>query len=143
LSRNCPYINDTNKTIQNIQEASTIGDIGKSIHRINTTLYGRKEHHQSTILEIEGKIHDKKVSILIDLGDSLSYVTPCLVDSRKLKMVKHTKSRLVQLATDTKRKVSEFILDGNLDIIGEDTQVNLNILPLGSYVILIGMDWLE
>jgi hypothetical protein len=80
LSRNCPYINDINKTIQNIQEASIIGDIGKSIHRINTTLYGRKEHHQSTILEIAGKIHDIKVSILIDLGDSLSYVTPCLVD---------------------------------------------------------------
>jgi hypothetical protein len=30
-----------------------------------------------------------------------------------------------------------------LDINGQDTKVNLNILPLGSYDILIGMDWLE
>jgi hypothetical protein len=30
-----------------------------------------------------------------------------------------------------------------LDINGHDTKVNLNVLPLGSYDILIGMDWLE
>jgi hypothetical protein len=60
LLRNCPYINYTNKTIQNIQEASTIGDIGKSIHRINASLDGRQEYHQSTIVEIEGKIHEIK-----------------------------------------------------------------------------------
>jgi hypothetical protein len=58
-------------------------------------------------------------------------------------MVKNTKSGLVQLRTDTKRKVIEFIPDGNLYINVEDTKVNLNILPLDSYVILIGMDWLE
>jgi hypothetical protein len=69
-----------------------------------------KQDHQSTIVEIEGKIHDKKLSILIDPGASLSYVTPSLVDSSKLKKVKHTKSWLVQLATGTKRKVIEFIL---------------------------------
>jgi hypothetical protein len=30
-----------------------------------------------------------------------------------------------------------------LNISGQDTKVNLNVLPLGSYDILIGMDWLE
>jgi hypothetical protein len=42
LLRNCPYKNSANKTIQNIQEASIVGDIGKSIHRINATLDGRQ-----------------------------------------------------------------------------------------------------
>jgi hypothetical protein len=96
---NCTYRNSANKIIQNIQEASTFGDIDQSIHRVNTGLDGRKENHQSTILEIEGKIHDKIVSILIDLGASLSYVTPTLIDSNKVKKVKHTKSWLVQLTT--------------------------------------------
>jgi predicted aspartyl protease len=143
LLRNCPHQNSTNRTIQNIQEASTIGDIGKSIHRINAALDDRQTNHQSTIVEIEGKIHDRKVSILIDPGASLSYITPSLVDSCKLEKVKHSKSWLVQLATTAKRKVTEFISDCKLEISGHDTKVNLNILPLGSYDILIGMDWLE
>jgi len=99
LLRNCPYRNTANKIIQNIQEASIFGDIDKSIHRINIGLDGRKENHQSTIVEIEGKIHDKKLSILFDLAASLSYVSPTLIDSNKVKKVKHTKSWLVQLTT--------------------------------------------
>jgi hypothetical protein len=90
--RNYPYINSTNKTIQNIQEASRVGDIGKSIHRINTTFDDKKGDHQSTIAEIEGKIHNNKVSILIYSGDSLSYGTPTLEDSIKLKKIKNIKS---------------------------------------------------
>jgi hypothetical protein len=46
-----------------------------------------QEDHQSTILEIEGKIPISKVSILIDPGASLSYVTQTLVESNKLKKV--------------------------------------------------------
>jgi hypothetical protein len=98
LLRNFPYNNFSNKTIRNIQEATTVGDIGKSIHKINAALDGRKEDHQSTILEIEGKVHDRKKSILIDLGSILSYFTPSLVDSSKMKKVKHIKFGLVQLA---------------------------------------------
>jgi hypothetical protein len=56
-----------NKTsVHNLQEASTIGDIGRNIHKINAALDGRQADHQSTIVEIEGKIHNIKVSILID-----------------------------------------------------------------------------
>jgi len=85
FSINFPYKNTSNKTIQNIQEASTIGDIGKSSHRINVALDGRQADHQSTVVEIEGKIHDRKVCILIDPGAILSYVTPNLIDSNKVK----------------------------------------------------------
>jgi hypothetical protein len=57
--------------------------------------------------------------------------------------VKHPKSWLVQLATGTKRKVSEYISKCDIGINDQNTLVNLNVLPLGSYDILIGMDWLE
>jgi hypothetical protein len=50
---------------------------------------------------------------------------------------------LVQLATWTKRKVTDFIPECELNIDGQGTKLNLNILPLGSYDIIIGMDWLE
>jgi len=31
----------------------------------------------------------------------------------------------------------------SVDIGGQETKVNLNILPVGSYDVFIGMDWLE
>jgi hypothetical protein len=46
-------------------------------------------------VEVEVKIHDIHISILIDRGASLSYVTLGLVEINKLKKVKHPKSWLV------------------------------------------------
>ena len=60
-----------------------------------------------------------------------------------LKKSKHRRSWLVQLATGTKKKVSEVVRKCPLVIDGLVTYANLNVLPLGSYDILIGMDWLE
>ena len=42
-----------------------------------------------------------------------------------------------------KRKVTEIVKDCKISFSGLNTTVNLNILPLGSYDILIGMYWLE
>jgi hypothetical protein len=144
LRRNCPRLTSAARTtVHNLQEASTVGDVGRSMHIINAVVDGRQVDHQSTIVEVEGKVNNNRISILIDPGASLSYVTPGLVDSNKLKKVKHAKSWLVQLATGTKRKVTDFISDCELSLDGQNTKLNLNILPLGSYDIIIGMDWLE
>jgi hypothetical protein len=94
-------------------------------------------------VEVEGKVNNNHISILIDPGATLSYVTPGVFDSKKIKKVKHTKSWLVQLATRTKRKVTYFISDCELNLDGQNTKLNLNILLLGSYNTIIGMDWLE
>ena len=50
---------------------------------------------------------------------------------------------MVQLATGTKRKVTHKLPKTAIQLNGFSTEVNLNILPLGSYDLLIGMDWLE
>ena len=60
-----------------------------------------------------------------------------------MKKSKQRKSWLVQLATGTKRKVSEVVEKCPLFMDGLSTYVNFNFLPLGSYDIVIGMDWLE
>ena len=50
---------------------------------------------------------------------------------------------LVQLATGAKRKVTTFVKNCAVTMDQFETFVKLNVLPLGSYDILIGMDWLE
>jgi len=119
-----------------------VGDVGRSLHRINAAIYGRQDDHQSSVVEIEGKINDTQISVLIDPGDTLSYITLDVVESNKLKKLKHTNSWLVQLAIGTKRKVVDFIFDLEFNLDGQKIRTNLNILPLGSYDMIIGMDWL-
>ena len=113
-----------------------VGNIGRSVHKMD----GRQEDHQSTIVEVEGKIHSHNVSILIDPRDSLSYITPSLVELNKLKKVKNDKYWLVEIAKRSKRKVTYFIANYELSINSQSTKLNMNILPLGSYDIIIKMD---
>jgi hypothetical protein len=102
-----------------LQEASTVGDMGRIMHRINAVVDGRKDDHESINVEVEGKIHDNHISILIDPRAILSYITPSLVELKKLKKIKHAKSWLEQLATGTKRKVTDFTLECELSIDGQ------------------------
>ena len=94
------------------------------------------------MVEVQGMIQNFSVSILIDPGASLSYISPSIVEKCKLSLQKFEKSWLVQLATGTKRKVVNYVESCNLMMNQFETRVKLNVLPLGSYDVLIGMDLL-
>ena len=95
------------------------------------------------MVEVEGEIIEHTVSVLIDLGLTHSYITPGLVEMCTLNNSKHRSSWLVQLATGTKNKISEAVMNCPLVMDGLVTGADMNVLPLGSYDVLIGMDWLE
>jgi hypothetical protein len=95
------------------------------------------------MVNMEGMIANHLVSILIDPGSNLSYVAPQTVDKCKLQPVRHVNPWFIQLATGTKRKVTEVIPSFQFIMDGFPTQATLNILPLGSYDLLIGMNWLS
>jgi hypothetical protein len=50
------------------------------------------------------KVNNTQIYILIDPGATLSYITPGIIESNRLKKMRHVKSWLVQLATGTKGK---------------------------------------
>ena len=110
---------------------------------IYASLDGQQADHQATIVEIEGKILNTSISILNDPSAYRSYVSPKIANVCKLDKVKHEKPWLVQSTTTTKRKVSEIVRDCEVNLDGLTTRINLNILPLGSYDILVSMGWLE
>jgi hypothetical protein len=112
------------------------------VPRIYAVVENRQEDHQAFVVELEGIISKQPISILIDPGSNLSYVSPQVVEACALQRKKHAKAWLVQLATGTKRKVAEVIEACPFEMSGLHTQAALNILPLGSYDVLIGMDWL-
>eukprot|EP00253_Pinus_taeda_P016566 PITA_16566 len=98
---NEPKINEQHRKgteqLSQIHEASTVGEVGRSIPRINAALDDREAEYQPTMVEFEG----------------------------------------------AKRRVTAKIKDCSLTIAGESVVADLNVLPLGSYDVLIGMDWLE
>ena len=49
----------------------------------------------------------------------------------------------MQLPTSTERKVTSYVKNCELLMNDFIMHVDLNILPLGSYDMLIGMDWIE
>jgi len=85
-----------------IQEDTTIKDMVRTMPRISATLENRQAYHQSSMVEIEGTLKDNPFYILIELGASLSYVTPRIVELCNLSQRKFEKPWLVQLATRTK-----------------------------------------
>jgi hypothetical protein len=95
------------------------------------------------MIEVEGMINNQTISILIDSGSSHSYIDPKMVESLHFPRIKHGKSSLLLLATRSKIKVNEMVKSFLMDMNGMNTMNDLNILPLGSYDCLIGMDWLD
>jgi hypothetical protein len=141
--RDCPHRKDKARTVHTVQQAETVEDMGSRMPRIYAALDNKQAEFQSHMIEVEGMINNRPLVILIDSGASHSYVDPRVVESLHLTKRKHEKSWLVQLATGTKRKVTELVKSCSVDMKGMSTKAELNILPLGSYDCLIGMDWLD
>ena len=89
------------------------------------------------MVEIESVLNNQHISILIIQCTSLSYISPRIVELCKLIPEKFDKSLLVQLATNTKHKVTRFVKNCELMMNDFIMHVDLNILPLGSYYMLI------
>jgi hypothetical protein len=116
--------------------------VARGVSQIYASLDNNQADHQASVVEIEGMISNHLVFVLIYPGSNLSYIAPKSVDKCKIQPQKHTNPWLVQLASGTKRTVAEVIPACQLMLGSFPTQETLNLLPLGSYDLLIGMDWL-
>ena len=86
-----------------------VGDLARNMPRINAALENRQVDYQTSMVEVEGKIKQTPIAILIDRGANLSYISPKLVEKCKLSIENFGSSWLVQLATGAKRKVTSFV----------------------------------
>ena len=105
-----PLENENARPTYNIQEAEIVGQVARAVPRIYVALEYRQADHQSTVVEVAGNIVEQSISILIEHGSTDSYIDPRVVEVCSLRKVKHSKYWLVQLATGTKRKVSEVVV---------------------------------
>jgi len=78
----CPLRGNNN--VKTIQEATTVGEQARSTPKNNASLENRQVDHQTSIVEIEGMIHNQPIIVLIDPGASLSYISVRVVEICKL-----------------------------------------------------------
>ena len=79
-----------------------MGQVVSAIPRIYDALEDLKAYHQSTMVEVEGKISKQSINILIDLGSTHDFISPKVVEICAFNKTKNNKSWLVQLATGTR-----------------------------------------
>jgi hypothetical protein len=139
----CPRICEKGRGVHNVHRDETVEDMGRNVPRIYAALDNKQAKYQSHMIEVEGMINNKTLAILIDSGASHSYIEPNMVESFQFPVNKHGKSWLVQLAIGARTKVTDMVMSCLIDMNGLNTRAYLNILHLGSYDFLIGMDWLD
>lgn len=83
------------------------------------------------MIEIEGKLFKHNVSILIDLGACLSYVSPKAVELCQLQTHKFKIPWLVQLEIGVKRRVVAKVENGLVELVDQPIKVDLNVFPPG------------
>jgi hypothetical protein len=71
LQRDYPHKQPSSKGVYNIQEATMIDDVAKSMLKIHATLDNRQVDHQASVVEMEGMVTNHLISILIELGSNL------------------------------------------------------------------------
>ena len=86
----------------------TVGELERSMRRINAALENWQTGYQTSMVEVEGMINQTPVTILIDPGASLSYIAPQILEKCNLFVEKFENSWLVQLATGAKKKGNLF-----------------------------------
>jgi predicted aspartyl protease len=82
-------------------------------------------------------------SILIDLGATECFISSVVLKRIKVKVVEQDEFRYVEMASGAKQKVGGKIKDCNINLGEFVANVNLYVTTLGSYNVVIGMDWLE
>ena len=92
MQENYPLENGYVRQDHNVQGAETMVQVTGTVPRIYAALEDLQEDHQSTLVEVEGKIVEQSVFVLIDPGSTHSYITLRIVEICAFKKLNHRKS---------------------------------------------------
>jgi hypothetical protein len=96
MFRYCPHIGEKVRIVHNVQQDEIVEDMGINVPRIYVALDNKQAEYQPHMIEVECMINNQTISILIDSGDSHSYIYPKIVESFHFPRSKHGKYWLVK-----------------------------------------------
>lgn len=99
--------------------------------------------HQNTIIEAKGTYQGTRISILFDSSATDSFISANLVKCCNIPVRKAEMAWQVELASGSKVESGLIVVECEIHLKELTTFANLRVIPLGTYEIILGMDWLN
>jgi predicted aspartyl protease len=125
------------------REGNTLMGRASSSQQIDVVVNNSQEEHQSMVVESSGMINHVNVAILFDSGATNSFILPCALEKCGLGAYKHNDFKQVKMASGEKQAVGPSIDNFLVDLGVFITRLKVYVTSLGTYDLIIGMDWLE
>jgi hypothetical protein len=113
-----------------------------SSHKIYAAVNNRQAKHQSTVVESSGMLNHVNVKILFDSGATDSFISPSALEKSGLAAYEHDDFKQVEMDSREKQVVGPSVDNCIVDLGVCTTKLKVYIIALGSYDLIIGMDWL-
>jgi hypothetical protein len=94
------------------------------------------------MLKTSGTVANQILRILIDPSGTESFICGAVLKRIKVKAVKQDEFSFVEMALGAKQKVGGKVTGCTLNLGEFVTRANMYVMILGSYDVVIGMDWL-
>ncbi|XP_059067948.1 uncharacterized protein LOC131858677 [Cryptomeria japonica] len=89
-----------------------------------------------------GKLFGQSISILIDIGAIECFIDPKVVFKLPIRPGYMSHAWMVQYESRVEKRVDSCLFGSDLVLPNFQTQVNLYVAPLGSYDVILGINWL-
>ena len=95
------------------------------------------------MVESSGKVNNVKLKILFDLGATDSFISPYALDKCWLVAYEHDDFESVEMTSEVKQEVGLKVKGCQVDLGVCTTKLDAYVTNLGTYDLIISMDWLE
>ena len=113
-----------------------------SSHHIYAAVDKRQAQHQSTVVESSSKLNYVTVRILFDSGATDSFISPSALEKSGLAAYEYDDFKQVEMASREKQAVGPSVDNCIVDLGVCTTRLKVYVTALGTYDLIIGMDWL-
>ncbi|XP_059072376.1 uncharacterized protein LOC131873566 [Cryptomeria japonica] len=111
-------------------------------HQIHVIVDNRQADFKASPIQLDGKLFGHAVSILINTSATECFVDPRVVSKLNVKPGYVSKPWNVQYGNQAERMVDQCLACSELLLPNFLTEVNLYVAPLGSYDVILGINWL-
>jgi hypothetical protein len=122
MYRDFPRRDEKVRIVHNVHQDDIVEYMGINVPSTYAALDNKQVEFQSHMIEVEGKIKNQTIVILIDSISTHRYIDPKMVEILHFPRSKIGKSWLVQLATGGKRKINEMVKACPMDMNGLSTR---------------------
>jgi len=112
-------------------------------HRIHAVVDNNQAAHQSTVVESIGIINGIKLKILFDTAAMDSFISSYALNKCGLAARKQNDFRQVEMASGELQSIDLSVEECKIDLGICSTKLKVYVTALGTYNLVIGMDWLE